>query len=466
MVIATYPRALDTLEDLSASVRFDFDERISERVSGGSLAQAISISPRVGDVKVKHGSRSLSVEVEGGFQAGIVYRVTLQPIVQDLFGNRLMDAFELVFSTGGELIPTTLAGQVWSRASGVGVNAATVLAVGTDGLTHESVTNREGIFAFRYLPAGSFHVTAFEDVNRDGNVDSTEVQGGVPADLAVGDTLLVDVPVLEPDTSAATVASAGVLDSLTIFVEFHDLLDPETPVDAMEVAISREDGGAPRIVRLFHEAGYAEYVDAVVDSFARLDSIDDAEAAAEAAAVAALNAARADSFAAADSAVAPDSVRGAEEQESATPEDTVVLVQPEGRLGVGAPQEAIPSTSSRVPPTRLDPLPGPRPGPTADGRRVLPGRRIVAQLSEPLVLDVEYEVRLSSVVNINGLPGGGGTAPLVWESPPPPDTLAAPDTLVTDTLVTDTLVTDTLAVPDTGVVDTLSVPDGGAGLRR
>ena len=149
----------------------------------------------------------------------------------------------------------------------------------------------------------------------------------------------------------------------------------------------------------------------------------------------------------------------------------MVLVQPEGRLGVGAPQEAIPSTSSRVPPTRLDPLPGPRPGPTADGRRVLPGRRIVAQLSEPLVLDVEYEVRLSSVVNINGLPGGGGTAPLVWESPPPPDTLAAPDTLVTDTLVTDTLVTDTLvtdtlAVPDTGVVDTLSVPDGGAGLRR
>jgi len=499
VVISTFPNALDTLEDLTASVRFDFDERISERASGGQLDGAISVSPRVGDVKVKHGRSSLSLEVEDGFQAGIVYRVTLQPIVMDLFGNTLTDAFELVFSTGGDPVPTTLAGQVWDRTSGQGVDAAIVLAVDTDGLTHESVTDREGIFAFRYLSAGSLQITAFDDVNRDGEVDSTEVQGAIMASVAVGDTLLIDVAVLEPDTSAAVVVSASPLDSITIFVEFDDLLDSEASIDVADMGISREDGAAPSIVRLFYEADYAAYVDAVSDSFARLDSIDAASAAAEAAAEAALAAARADSLAAADSATLPDSVSATldsastlpdsasttpdsasttpdsipatsdsirvGEEEPPTPEpvleapeDTVVVSpnDPRSGTGAGAGQQAQNARTSRVPPTRLDPLPGPRPGPTADERRVLPGRRVVAKLSEPLVLDVEYEVELSSMVNINGLAGGGGIATLVRESPPPPDTLA----------LQDSLETDSLAVPDTGVVDTLRARDAGSGLRR
>lgn len=455
VVVVTYPEAFDTLRDLNAAVRFEFDERISERTSGGSMDDAISISPRAGVLKVKRGGRSLSVEVEGGFQPGIVYRVTLQPVVLDLFGNRLVDPFDLVFSTGGEAVPTTLAGQVWDRITGQGLNAAVVLAVGGDGLVHESVTNREGIFAFRYLPGGHLSVTAFEDVNRNGELDSLEVQGGVSVDISAGDTLLVDVAVLRPDTAAAVVGDADAIDSVTFVVVFDDFLDPETPAAAIDVGISREGGSVPGIVRVFHEAEYAEYVDAVIDSFARLDSIDAAEVALQAAAQAARGAAQADSLDQADSTAALDSVPSVDalpgvdsvrqaDSLAGAPLDTVTIESSKGRIGraAGPDQESPSAGDSRVPPTSLDRLQGERPGVTADGRRVLPGRRIVILLAEPLVEEAEYEVQISSVLNINGLAGGGGVTSLLLESPPPPDTT------VVDTLA----VTDTVAVPDTGSV--------------
>lgn len=225
-MVATFPEAFATLEELDASVRFDFDERISERVSGGAIDDAITVSPRAGEVRVRHGRRSLSVEVEGGFRPGIVYRVTLHPVVADLFGNQLRDAFELVFTTGGEVTPTTLAGQVWNRITGQGVREASVYAVGADSLIHQSVADPEGVYALRYLASGQLRVTAFEDQNRDGDVDSTEVQGMEPASMSPGDTLFLDIAVLEPDTLAAVVTGAEALDSITVVIEFDDFLDP------------------------------------------------------------------------------------------------------------------------------------------------------------------------------------------------------------------------------------------------
>jgi len=468
VVVSTTPEPFAIIDDLDIAVRFDFDERISESASGASLDDAISISPRGGDVVVKHSRRALSLEVEGGFQPGIVYRVTLQPIIADLFGNRLVDPFELVFSTGGEPVPTTLAGEVWNRVTGRALGEATVLAVGPDGLVHQSVTNDDGIFAFRYVPEGRFDITAFEDLNRDGSVDSMEVQGAVQSELASGDTLIVDVPVLAPDTSAAIVGEASPVDSVTIVVTFDDFLDPDRSVDGMSVALTRAGGDAPGIARRFHEGDYAGYVIEVADSLAVLDSIEAAVAAAEAAAEAATQAALAaesDSLAemdtsvvvevaAADTVLIPDSTE--------TGADPVVELGPQigARTGAqtggrrGEDQEGPTARPTRAGPTVLEPLPGVRAGRTPDGRRVLPGRRIVLQLDTPLEYDVEYEVQIAEVVNINGLVGGGGVVPLLWESPPPPP--PPPDTTVVDTLGIDTLTVDTTAV-DTLQVDTLTV---------
>jgi hypothetical protein len=464
-VVVTVPEAYQTLSDVR-EVRFEFDERISERVTGGTIDGAVTVSPRAGDVRVTHGRRSLTIRVEGGFREGLVYRVTLQPVVSDMFGNRLADPFELIFSTGGEPVPTTVAGEVWDRISGSSVTDALVFATGADGLVYQAVSDRDGIFALRYLPGGTFSVTAFEDVNRNGEVDSTEVQGATTTQLAPGDTTLIDLAMLAPDSTAALAVGAEAIDSVTVVVEFDDYLEPTAPIEDLSVTLRRESGPAPSVVRSFHEADYAAFVTAVTDSFARLDSIDQAEAIeraqAEVAAGDTVDAA-ADTVAPGDSAAAADTVGDA----VAAPVDPAAVAVDSTQT---LPGSIVPG---RIPPTTLDPLQGAAPGPTEDGRRLLPGRRIVLQLDALLPFDELFEVEVSGAVNINGLPGGGGTIELVRVTPPPDsasvgDSLAVPDSgLVPDTgVVSDTrVVADTGFVAVTGAAPVTGVPIRTSGTR-
>lgn len=459
VVVATSPQALDTLRDLGAPVRFQFNERISERVTGGELSSAVSISPRSGNVRVDKGGRSISVRVDGGFRPGLLYRVTLKPVIADLFENRMTDPFELVFSTGGEAVPTTLAGEMWDRVSGEPVRDAIVLAAGGDDLVHESGTDADGIFAFRYLPAGSFTVTGFEDRNMNREVDSTEVQGSVVAEIAVGDTVFVDLPVLEPDTMPAIVERVDVIDSVTLAVVFDDFLDPAVQASSIEAAIQTEEAPAPNIERIMHEAGYAQHVAAVADSLARLDSLDRErrQEVAEDTAIVADTLQRADTGVVRDTLLPVDTLPLRDSlpprdslplRDSLPPPDTAAL--PDPLPPTPADTVVVTDPPARPPPTALPQLQGSRAGPTPDGRRVLPGRRIVIVLQEPLIPDVEYTARLDGVTNINGLGGGGGEATFVLEPLPEPaparDTGTAPDTgAVTDT----SAVLDTSAVSDT-----------------
>lgn len=321
VVVRTEPDTFALVADLRSPVRFHFDERISERTVGLTLDDAVTVSPRTGDVRVRHGSRSLTVELEGGLRPGVVYRVTLLPIVRDLFGNQLADPFELVFSTGGSLSPNALAGQAWNRITGQGVAGARVHARGRDSLVHVAQADERGIFAFRYLPEGSFVVTGFEDLDRDDLADAREPQGTIVVDVGASDTVLVDVPILAQDTTAASLAGTQALDSLTIVLEFDDYLDPVAPSSDVEVALETDGAPAPAALVL-HEHEYAT-----------------------------------------DVASAPDSL-----------------------------------SSSRAEAR-------PRAGP--DGRP-LPSRRLMVRLRAPLEPAREYGVRVSGVVNVNGLGGGGG----------------------------------------------------------
>jgi hypothetical protein len=362
VVVRTEPDTFATLTDLGAGVRFVFDERISENVAGGQLDDAVTVSPSHGDVRVRHGRNSLSVDVEGGFRPGLIYRVTLLSVVRDMFGNELVDPFELVFSTGGQPSPSALAGQVWSRVSGQGVSGALVRAIGGDSLVHVARADGSGIYAFRYLPGGSYRVTAFEDVDRDRDVDAREPQGTVDAELAAGDTLLIDVPTLPTDTTAAVAASASALDSVTVVLELDDYVDPDAPASAVTVTLAREDGTAPGVARLFHEREYGAYVDEVADSLA----------------------------------VSPDSTGGAAIDTARAP--------PAQANGGAAPPVGPPG---RPVPPRLD---GARQGSSG---RPLPTRRFVVLLDAPLEAEVEYQLSVSDVTNINGVTGGGGEVTLM-----------------------------------------------------
>lgn len=448
VVVATVPDTFAVLtEPFRGPVRFIFDERISERTAGGSIQDAVVVSPRTGDVRVSHGRQSVSVDIDGGFQPGLVYRVTLLPVLRDLFNNQMLDPFEVVFSTGTDFNPSAVAGTVWDRVTAEGVESLEVMALSRDnpdGPVHVARTDTGGVYVFRYLPPGGYRLVAYQDRNRNRIVDPMELQGEGGFAVSGADTLFVDVAVLQPDTTPARLLRAQVLDSLTVLLEFDDHLDPEARSDLFGVSLVADSTEVPVRVDVFHERDYARWVGQLQDSFTRLDSIEAAERAEEAL------------FQAAEArrAPRPDSAVGDTLLPAAVPQVTPRTAPgpaarsqrplpplPPPAVGAGAPRGAARGAGGRVEEV------------LAPDGRPLPSRRLVLRLAEFLEVNVPHRVSAVNVVNITGVAGGGGEAAVIREAPP--DTASA-DTLGADTLARDTIPPGTVPPPpDTLVRDTI-----------
>ena len=466
VVVATFPDTFAIVPDFNGPVRFDFDERISERGAGGALDDAVVISPRTGDVRVKHERRSVIIEIDGGFKPGYVYRVTLLPEVRDLFSNQMRDPFELVFSTGPQPQPTTIAGVVWDRITGRGAANYEVQALPAniggdqaDSAVHLARTDTGGVYAFRFIPDGRYQITAFEDQNRNDTIDASESQGFTRQLIGVGDTLFpANISVLRPDTTPAIITSVEALDSITLLLEFDDFLDPTIPLQNVGVAILlNEDSTEVGLGQARHVHDYVAYAEAVADSFAVLDSIDGVarDAARAAADSLKVEAQRQDSIAAAEAGDVVTDSAAASAVDTAGVIEGVLADSPTRRsapIGLnGRPQARlqVDSETSQNPASR---------GLTGPGGEQLPSQQIVAILNMTLVPNTAYQVVVSGVRNIAAIPLGGGGAALVMEPPPAQDSTLADTTAVQDTAN----ITDTLAADSTQVIDTVRV----LGLRR
>jgi hypothetical protein len=432
-VISTTPDTFARLDRVQ-KIQLEFNERISEQPSSGTMAQAVLVSPRAGEVRVKHGRSSLEVELRGGVVPGQVYRVTVLPVIKDLFNNTMTRPFEFAFSTGGDFVPNAAAGLVLDRITGEAVAGAEVemWAIEARGseeppVKHASRTDSSGIYTFRYVPPGAYRVLAFEDRDRDQEVDPFESQGTGLLSLGPTDTVFIDLVVVPPDTSAAVLVRANVEDSTLVILEFDDWLDPGVPTDALGIELAPVPDSAPGapvpppappVRRVYHTFSYAEALDSVwkVDSLVVADSIARADSVAEAEAEARANEPPADSLGA-----PPDSL-GAVGDSARAP----------GRAGRARPgRRARPARAAA--PKRLP-----------DGRP-LPTRELILVLDGPLPPEVRFRVTVSEVTNIVGLGGGGGEAVFFREAPADtasvePDSTAVPP--------------DTASVPP----DTVSVP--------
>ncbi len=432
IVVRTVPDTFELLGTLDGLIRFEFDERISERSSSGTLDNAVIISPRSGELVVRHDSRSLTIELLGGFRPDLVYRVTLLPVVRDLFGNQMRDPFELVFSTGGETIPTTLAGIAWDRITGSGVNDYQVWATSLDddSIVHVAVTDNQGVYAFRYIPGASYEITAFDDRNADAVLDMMEIQGSRRLSIENGDTVFLDFPVLQPDTTPATLVTASALDSVTLLLEFDDYLDPALVLETIGLTVTSEDSTVVVVDSILHEHDYLAYVSMVMDSLVLLDSLD---AVLQAAAMAAEIAAELDT-------TIVDSIAS---DVRVSQEDPEVLgdSEPVRRRGPPDLEGRSTSPSSRgVGPNSA----GGRQASGPDGEP-LPARRIVVLLGDSVLPDITYNVAINGLQNLYGVPQGGGETSFFIE----PVGIAD---------IAD--VTDSLLVPDTGIVDTAAAEVG------
>lgn len=270
-VVATVPDTFSVVPEGLRDFEFKFSERISERASGGDLADAVVVSPDLGAVRVRHRRDAISVETQRGLEPDRVYRVTVLPVVSDMFGNSLRDAFDLVVSTGEDFVPNVLAGVVEDRVTGSAAPGARVEAafpLDGDTVFHWNYTDQQGFYSLRYVPGGPFQLRAWQDRDRDGAAGSAEpVALGGPGLLSASpDTTYGVLSLVEPDTTAAQLVSASVQDSVTLHFEFDDYLDPASPGEMIEGVLFPEGDDRILVFRLFHEHEHRAWRAAQSDS--------------------------------------------------------------------------------------------------------------------------------------------------------------------------------------------------------
>lgn len=406
VVASVEPEPFSLIEPGSRTLRLRFNERISERPLRGTLEDVVTVSPRTGEVSVSHDREGLDIEIGGGFRAGLVYRVTVAPELNDMFGNPMAVPFEWVFSTGDSIRPNAIVGQVWDATTGDPVTGAAVHLRRVPGgagdppadtFPYVARTDSVGIFALRYLPAGPVEVVAWEDLDGDREVDFTEAVRRQRLQLGASDTVtLTNLPVLAADTARAVLEDAEVLDSLTIRLEFDDFLDPAVPIGEVAVELvpavdstgavleAAQGASAPAVARVFHEVEFAEWADSLAEAL-------------ESAAVAA-------------DTLPPDTVPPDAVAADTMPPDTL----PPGREAedtAGAAPPARPATPQDFALDQaLDLLP--------DGNPV-PQTSLVVRLAEPLPVGVPFDIVVSRVINLAQLAGGGGRVTVEREPPEP-----------------------------------------------
>ena len=271
---ATVPDGVDLRE-----FEFRFSERISERPSSGVMDDAVVVSPSAGNLRVSHGRDGIRVRAQHALEPGRVYRITVLPVINDMFGNRLRDPFDLVVSTGGEFVPNVLAGFVEDRVTGAAVDGVRVQARFPDqegAPVHWNYTGSEGVFSLRYVPSGAFEARAWQDRNRNDSLDAGEPRsewrrGGL---AAVPDTSFVVLSLIEPDTTGARLASVSAEDSVTIRFEFDDHLNPCTPGIAVSGFARWEEAEGDTLsssLRIFQEHEHRRWTALRADSAARAE---------------------------------------------------------------------------------------------------------------------------------------------------------------------------------------------------
>jgi len=251
-VTGSQPEHLERLAPFGGSVRIFFDRTLSERPLQGSPADAVIVSPRTGNVEVTAGRGGLEISMEGGFRAETVYRIIVLPRFRDRFDNTMASRHELIFSTGPDLEPNLLAGFISDRLTLQPAGGMRVDAIPSEGgLVHSAVSDSSGVFTFPYLESGRYTIAAYDDLNRNREPDFLERQDVAEVGLNFGDTLIVtELRLLAPDTTAAVLETVSVLDSITLRMVFDDHLDPDLPLETVQVDLTREGANAPEVVQI------------------------------------------------------------------------------------------------------------------------------------------------------------------------------------------------------------------------
>lgn len=359
----------------------EFDERISEQ----NYRDAIYVSPVTGAVDVSKGRRDLEVRVAGGWQPGRVYRIVVRPVLRDMFNNPVRREIEWSFSTGAPFSDAAAAGLVYERVTGSPVADARVEARPLDGSLsyHLSITDSAGIFRLPLLPPGSYMLRAYADQNRDRTWDPFEAVDSALLEIGAADTILRPLAIMRVDSTAANLVRVSLEDSLTLRAQFDDYMDIGVPQERASLLLrSLPDSTTVPLAGVF-------YPHALEALRAREDSI----------ARAAADTLRTDSTGAAVPSDPPASAgRGPRAGNIAGRDSMAVDTLPPDPLVVRVRQ-------ANLRPVQGDPL---------------PSRELMVRLPSPLTPETEYVLSVGGILNLSGIPDGGGSVTFTTPAAPPP----------------------------------------------
>jgi hypothetical protein len=428
LVLSITPRD-SSVGKVPGAVVVQFDEVVSETPRGArDLRDLVFISPRSGTPRVKWERRRLEIRPGTDWRPNTVYAVVIKPGIQDLRNNGLDTTIRLVFSTGGPIPDTEVAGVAFDWVAGKGAPNTIVEAigpvVGKDSTIYQVAADSSGRYALRHLPPGPYLLRAFVDRNGSRTIDPLEAWDS--ASVTVAARAQADFYAFPHDTVGVRIAAVAVEDSnRAIRVTFDKPFVPEQrfPLEAVRVVRPDSSRVGVRLVQTKLEKLLA-------DSLATQAKADSAAAKAAADSTPAQRA-RADSVGRVRRA---DSVAAAER----------------------AAREAERREARRTgrPPRRVDTLPAPkmqRPALTTE---------VVVTLEVPLAPQTQYRVEMADVRSLSGTvrsPSRTLTTPRA-----PRDSVARRDTAATrpDTAAARR---DTAATrPDTAAARRDSTPRPGA----
>ena len=219
-IVAQSP-AMGTLNWSGNSAEVTFDEYIQAK----NLRTALTTTPAMEGIEAEIKGKRLLIEWEPQeLLPNTTYRISLGDAVGDLNENNAYPNLQFVWSTGPYIDSLRLQGTIVpGKTTPFDKLNIWLIPAGTDTVStavFSGTTDKDGNFSFAYMPAQTFDVLAFEDVNFNGTWDWETEPFGMSKNHPTGmDSSLITVPYFNTTFESPEVPKEGLMDSIAAILD-------------------------------------------------------------------------------------------------------------------------------------------------------------------------------------------------------------------------------------------------------
>jgi hypothetical protein len=250
-IVAQNP-AMGTLNWSGNAAVVTFDEYIQAK----NLRTAITTTPALEGIEAEIKGKRLLIEWEPQeLLPNTTYRISLGDAVGDLNENNAYPNLQFVWSTGPYINSLRLQGTIVpGKTTPFNKLNIWLIPAGTDTVStavFSGTPDKDGNFSFTYMPAQTFDVLAFEDVNFNGTWDWESEPFGMSKNHPTGmDSSLITVPYFNTVFETPEVPKEGLMDSIAA------VLDTAKAENLGHLALVVPGVDTDTYGWLLHESGY------------------------------------------------------------------------------------------------------------------------------------------------------------------------------------------------------------------